>query len=102
MTVDFQKGGTTDLTFKFDFPSEQEETIRRELETRGRSTPTFECGFYDEHDELVTSIKNVVAIRRKGYIKASTPPADDQFASKKLEKIETKLRELAGESHARV
>jgi len=94
MSVDFQRGGTSDLTFAFDFPPEQEAEIRRELREKGRSTPTFECGFYDQDGTLVTKIKNVVAIRPRGYMKGTSPPASGkEFASKTLEDIEALLRE---------
>jgi len=93
MSVDFQRGGVSDLTFKFDFSSQQEMEIRRDLEEKGRSTPTFECGFYDKENNLITKVTNVVAIRSRGYIKATTPPADNEFASTTLQDIEAQLRE---------
>ena len=93
MSVDFRRGGTTDLEFRFDFDRDQENQIRKELEERGRSTPTFECGFYDTNDNLVTKITNVVAIRTKGYIKASSPPADNAFRSKSIASLESAVRE---------
>lgn len=43
MTVDFQKGGSTDLELRFDFDPALEEKIRTELKMKGRSTPTFAC-----------------------------------------------------------
>ena len=51
------------------------------------------AGFYDEDDNLVTKVTNVVAIRPRGYIKAATPPADNEFASSRLEDVEALLRE---------
>eukprot|EP00966_Prymnesium_polylepis_P336221 7391482-Prymnesium_polylepis.2 len=83
-TIDFVEGGTTSLVFKFDFPQELDARIQRELAETGRSTPTFECGFFREGDpseKLTVRITNTVAIRSKGYIKASSPAAADEFAA---------------------
>ena len=41
----------------------------------------------------MTKITNVVAIRTKGYIKASTPPADGAFKVKGLASIENAVRD---------
>ncbi len=76
MTVDFQKGGSTDLELRFTMPPDQEAAIARELAENGRATPTFEYGFYLTDGSLCTLIKNTVAIRPKGYRKATTPPAN--------------------------
>ncbi|MGE5625864.1 MAG: PaaI family thioesterase [Bacillota bacterium] len=76
MTVDFQKGGSTDLELRFEMKPEQEAAIAAELMTKGRSTPTFEYGYYLTDGTLCTRISNTVAIRPKGYKKATTPPAD--------------------------
>ena len=77
-------GGTTNLVFKFDFPPELDAQIRRDLEEKGRSTPTFDCGFFREGDHserLTVRITNTVAIRSKHYIKATSPAAADEFAA---------------------
>ncbi|MDX1442230.1 MAG: PaaI family thioesterase [Gammaproteobacteria bacterium] len=79
MSVDFQVGGSTDLELRFDFPPEMEKAIAAELEERGRATPTFEYGFYLADGRLCTKITNTVAIRPKGYVKATTPGADDEW-----------------------
>jgi acyl-coenzyme A thioesterase PaaI-like protein len=78
-SMNFIRGGSTDLTLKFDFPPELEAQIRKELEEKGRSTPTFSYGFYLDDGTLATEITNTVAIRPKGYAKATSPPADDEF-----------------------
>lgn len=67
LTLDFQREGRTDLELRFDFDPKLEQEIRRELETRGRSTPTFEFGYYLSTGELCTRIRNTVAIRPRGY-----------------------------------
>ena len=75
MTVDFQKGGSTDLELRFEMRPEQEAAIAAELKEKGRATPTFEYGYYLKDGSLCTLIRNTVAIRPKGYKKATTPPA---------------------------
>ena len=76
MSVDFQKGGSTDLELRFEMDPKQEAAIAAELKEKGRATPTFEYGYYLNDGSLCTLIKNTVAIRPKGYRKATTPPAD--------------------------
>jgi acyl-coenzyme A thioesterase PaaI-like protein len=75
MSVDFQKGGSTDLELRFKMDPVQEAAIAKELQQKGRATPTFEYGYYLADGSLCTLIKNTVAIRPKGYKKATTPPA---------------------------
>ena len=75
MTIDFQKGGATDLELRFDFSSDQETAIRSELAERGRWTPSFEYGYYLADGTLCTQITNVVAIRPKGYAGAMSSAA---------------------------
>lgn len=77
MTVDFQKGGSTDLELRFQMDPAQEAAIAAELKDKGRATPTFEYGYHLTDGSLCTLIKNTVAIRPKGYKKATTPPAND-------------------------
>jgi acyl-coenzyme A thioesterase PaaI-like protein len=76
MTVDFQKGGSTNLELRFAMSPEQEAAVAEELKAQGRATPTFEYGYYLSDGTLCTLIKNTVAIRPKGYKKATTPPAN--------------------------
>lgn len=78
LMLDFIRGGNTDLELRFLMTREQEDSIRRELERKGRATPTFEYGYYRTDGTLCTRILNTVAIRPKGYQKATTPPADPQ------------------------
>lgn len=78
LTLDFMRGGATDLELRFDFQPGQEEAIRRELEERGRATPVFEYGYYLADGTQCTRIFNTVAIRPKGYKKATSPPAGIQ------------------------
>lgn len=76
MAIDFQRGGDSDLELRFEFTAEQEAAIARELEAKGRSTPSFTYGFYNARNELVTQVTNVVAIRPMHYSKARAPPTD--------------------------
>jgi len=68
-------GRTSDLELRFDFDPELERNIRAELERDQKSAPTFEYGFYRTDDLCCTRIRNTVAIRPKGYRKATPPPA---------------------------
>ena len=69
LALDFQSEGNTDLELRFDFSPEQEAVIRNELESKGRSTPMFEYGFFLADGNRCTLIKSSVAIRPKGYRK---------------------------------
>jgi acyl-coenzyme A thioesterase PaaI-like protein len=70
--LDFQYAGNTDLELRFTFDPEQEATIKKELESKGRSTPTFEFGFYRADGKLCTTVRNTVAIRPRGYKRQDT------------------------------
>ena len=78
MSIDFRVGGSTDLELRFELPEVQEEVIREQLQCEGRATPTFTYGFYLTDGTQCTQIANTVAIRPRGYVKATTPPADTQ------------------------
>lgn len=78
MHIDFEIGGSTDLELRFDLDPAIESGVRRELETTGRSTPTFEYGYHLADGVRCTVIRNTVAIRPKGYGKATTPPAPEK------------------------
>ncbi len=78
MSIDFQRGGSTDLELRFEFTVDQEAHIRRELATHGRATPTFEYGYYLTDGSRCSVVRNTVAIRPKGYRKATTPPAPER------------------------
>lgn len=77
MTVVFEHGGTTDLELRFEFSPQQEAAIRAELAAKGRATPEFLYGFFLRDGTLCTTIRNTVAIRPRGYSKATSPPAGD-------------------------
>jgi acyl-coenzyme A thioesterase PaaI-like protein len=78
MCIDFERGGSTDLELRFDLPAQLEADVRRELETAGRATPTFEYGYYLGDGTRCSVVRNTVAIRPKGYRKATTPPAPER------------------------
>jgi len=77
LSVDFERGGSTDLELRFEFPAALEESIRASLEQDQRATPSFEYGFYLIDGTRCTRIVNTVAIRPRGYRKATTPPAPE-------------------------
>ncbi|KHF24414.1 hypothetical protein BOV90_10365 [Solemya velum gill symbiont] len=70
MEIDFIHEARTDLELRFSMDEEQEEIISKTLESKGRATPVFEYGFYDERDRLCAKIINRVAIRPNGYKKS--------------------------------
>lgn len=75
MSIDFDHGGHDDLELRFEFDPALEARIRAELARDGRSTPTFEYGFHLPDGTRCTRIRNTVAIRPRGYRRATTPPA---------------------------
>jgi acyl-coenzyme A thioesterase PaaI-like protein len=76
MSIDFERGGSTDLELRFEMSAEQADAIRAELAARGRATPSFEYGYHLADGSRCTRIRNTVAIRPKGYVKATSPAAD--------------------------
>lgn len=75
MTISFDHGGNSDLEMRFSLTPEQEQAVRIELGRDGRSTPTFEYGYFRSDGTRCTVIRNTVAIRPRGYQRATTPPA---------------------------
>jgi acyl-coenzyme A thioesterase PaaI-like protein len=75
MTISFDHGGNSDLEMRFCLTPEQETEIRIALDRDGRATPTFEYAFLRADGIKCTVIRNTVAIRPRGYKRASTPPA---------------------------
>jgi acyl-coenzyme A thioesterase PaaI-like protein len=78
MTISFDHGGNSDLEMRFSLTPEQEQAIRMELARVGRSTPTFEYGYVRKDGVRCTVIRNTVAIRPRGYERATTPPASSE------------------------
>ena len=78
MTISFDHGGNSDLEMRFYLTPEQEQAIRMELERDGRSTPTFEYGYVRKDGVRCTVVRNTVAIRPRGYQRATTPPASPE------------------------
>jgi acyl-coenzyme A thioesterase PaaI-like protein len=67
LNLDFSAVGDSDLELRFDFDPVLEEHIRAELAAKGRSTPTFDYGYYRADGMLCTQVRATVAIRPKGY-----------------------------------
>ena len=78
MDIAFDHGGNSDLEMRFSLTPEQEGDIRMELERDGRATPTFEYGYFRKDGVRCTVIRNTVAIRPRGYLRATTPPASPE------------------------
>lgn len=75
MSISFDHGGNSDLELRFSLTPEQEAEIRMELERDGRATPTFEYAYTRMDGVRCTVVRNTVAIRPRGYRRATTPPA---------------------------
>ena len=78
MSISFDHGGNSDLEMRFTLTAEQEEAVRMQLESEGRSTPTFEYAYVRKDGMRCTVIRNTVAIRPRGYKRATTPPASPE------------------------
>ena len=78
MSISFDHGGNSDLEMRFSLTPEQETDIRLELEREGRSTPSFEYGYFRTDGVRCTVIRNTVAIRPRGYKRATSPPASSE------------------------
>lgn len=78
MSISFDHGGNSDLEMRFSLTLEQEAQIRIELEREGRSTPSFEYGYFRKDGVRCTVVRNTVAIRPRGYKRATTPPASSE------------------------
>jgi len=69
LKLDFKRAGTTDLELRFDFPTELEPVIEKDLQEKERSTPTFEYAYYLTDGTLSATVECSVAIRKAGYMK---------------------------------
>jgi acyl-coenzyme A thioesterase PaaI-like protein len=78
MTISFDHGGDSDLEMRFALTAEQERDIKIGLQDCGRATPTFEYGYVRRDGVRCTVIRNTVAIRPRGYERATTPPASPE------------------------
>ena len=78
MTISFDHGGNSDLEMRFCLTPQQEAEIRMQLERDGRATPTFEYAYVRKDGVRCTVIRNTVAIRPRGYKRATTPPASPE------------------------
>ena len=78
MTISFDHGGNSDLEMRFALTPKQEEDIRMGLQNDGRATPTFEYGYVRRDGVRCTVVRNTVAIRPRGYKRATTPPASPE------------------------
>lgn len=78
MSISFDHGGTSDLEMRFALTPAQEQDIRIGLQNEGRATPTFEYGYVRNDGVCCTVIRNTVAIRPRGYKRATTPPASPE------------------------
>jgi uncharacterized protein (TIGR00369 family) len=66
LQVEFLRPGIADLELRFSFQAAVEEQVHKELQSKGRSNPLFEFGFYLPDGELSAWVSNRVAIRPMG------------------------------------
>ena len=78
IAISFDHGGNSDLEMRFSLTEQQEADIRIELGREGRSTPSFEYGYFRRDGVRCTVVRNTVAIRPRGYKRATTPPASSE------------------------
>ena len=69
MYIDFVKPGNSDLELHFQFDDKHYREISKEIEEKGRSTPTFEYAYYRADGKVCAKITNTVAIRPEDYLK---------------------------------
>lgn len=67
LKLDFVREGRSDLELRFVLDPAQEREIRAELAGRGRSTPEFGFGFFDDKDRQCVRVRTRVAIRPGDY-----------------------------------
>ena len=68
MSIDFIAEGNSDLELRFEFDPDLDAQICTELAEKGRSTPSFEYGFFRQDGVQCSRIINKVAIRPRGYV----------------------------------
>ncbi|ORU92445.1 MAG: hypothetical protein A6F70_02695 [Cycloclasticus sp. symbiont of Bathymodiolus heckerae] len=77
--LDFQHEANTDITLHFDLSDEMKTRIKKDLESKGRSTPTFTMYFKRTDGTVCTLIKNTVAIRPMNYKKPTKQSVTSQL-----------------------
>ena len=67
LQLDFRHEGRSDMELRFDFDAGLERAIADELAARGRATPSFEYGFFDNQGRQCVRVRCRVAIRPPNY-----------------------------------
>ena len=67
MHIDFVKPGNSDLELRFEFSDTAHQKIAQDLESTGRSNPTFEYGYYRSDGKMCAKVTNTVAVRPENY-----------------------------------
>ena len=67
MNIDFVCPGNSDLELRFEFDDAVYQNIVKEINETGRSTPTFEYGYYRADGKVCAKVINTVAIRPDNY-----------------------------------
>ncbi|MCB1775298.1 MAG: DUF4442 domain-containing protein [Gammaproteobacteria bacterium] len=67
LQLDFRHEGRSDMELRFDFEPALERAIGGELAARGRATPSFDYGFFDNQGRRCVQVHCRVAIRPLHY-----------------------------------
>jgi acyl-coenzyme A thioesterase PaaI-like protein len=67
LRLDFRHEGRSDMELRFELDPQQERAIAAELAARGRATPAFDYGFYDNQGRQCVRVHCRVAIRPLHY-----------------------------------
>lgn len=63
--IDFKKPARSKVTYRFVVTDEELDSIRRELEEKGKSVPHFHVNGVDKEGEVCVSVKKILYLRKK-------------------------------------
>lgn len=66
-SIEFLKPGKTKVFAEIQIPPTELETIKKEVDSIGKSTYTFETNIFDTDNNTIATVTKVVYIRRKNF-----------------------------------
>lgn len=66
-SIEFLKPGKTKVFAEIQIPPTELETIKKEVDSIGKSTYTFETNIFDADNNTIATVTKVVYIRRKNF-----------------------------------